>query len=420
MTPVGVLVVAIGGEACASGALSMGWHANADVPFRPGDEFPFEDRALVRIDCGGFAAELEPAAKLHFLLECRRSLRPRGELSIAVDTRRGAAQDLARIATRVGLDVEDSEPTASGAAPGLRFTKPDRMLCGNALVSILIPAYNEAFFAACLDSALAQTYDRIEIVVCDDSPGTGIEAIARTRASRFPVRYERNAARRGPRGNFTRCFELARGEFVKFLCDDDLLAPTCVAALVDAFRNAPDITLATSARQRIDADGRLLEDQPATNPVAAEDSVIAGHVLANAMIVTGLNMVGEPSTALFRKTELLGQAPEYFRFGDEAGHGFIDLVTWATLLLRGDAVYLRERLSSFRIHPGQRQRDPAKVKRNFASARSLQAAWLDLGLHARLRPDVLLMKPYPPAGEGEWRTLRSTWPREPHRVSAAT
>ena len=419
MTPDGGLAVAIGRESRAPGMLRMGWHADADVPFRPGDEFPFEDRTLASIDCGGFVTKLESAQKLHFLLECRRSLRPHGELRITVAAASDAARDLARLAERVGLDAENPD-SAPGVAPSLRVTKPDRMLRGDPLVSILIPAYNEPFFGACFDSALAQTYERIEIVVCDDSPGTGIEAIARTRASRFPVRYERNAARRGPRGNFKRCFELARGEFVKFLCDDDLLAPTCVAALVAAFRNAPDITLATSARQRIDADGRLLEDQPATNPVAAEDSVIAGHVLANAMIVTGLNMVGEPSTALFRKTDLLGQAPEYFRFGDEAGHGFIDLVTWATLLLRGDAVYLRERLSSFRIHPGQRQRDPAKVKRNFASARSLQAAWLDLGLHARLRPDVLLMKPYPPAGEGEWRTLRSTWPREPRRVSAAT
>ncbi|HTP97783.1 MAG TPA: glycosyltransferase family A protein [Casimicrobiaceae bacterium] len=278
------------------------------------------------------------------------------------------------------------------------------MLRGDPLVSILIPAYNEPFFGACFDSALAQTYERIEIVICDDSPGTGIEALARTRASRFPVRYERNATRRGPRGNFTRCFELARGEFVKFLCDDDLLAPTCVAKLLDAFRNAPDIALATTARQRTDAEGRPLADQPATVPVVAEDSVIAGYTLANAMIFAGLNTVGEPSTTLFRKTELLGQAPEYFRFGDEAGHGIIDLITWAALLLRGDAVYLRERLSSFRNHPGQRQHDPKKAQRNIESIRGLQAAWLALGLHRRLKPDALLVKPYPPPADTDWRS----------------
>src|SRR5262249_44919843 len=161
--------------------------------------------------------------------------------------------------------------------------------------------------------------------------------IARGLAGAFPIRYERNKTRLGPRGNFTRCFERAGGEFVKFLCDDDLLAPTCVASLLDAFRRAPDVTLAISARMRIDVSGLPLDDQPATVPIVAEDMLIAGHSLANAMLTAGLNFVGEPSTALFRKAELSDQAPEYFRFQGEAGHGVIDMVTWAALLLKGDA-----------------------------------------------------------------------------------
>lgn len=397
------LLVAIGNSLPTPGVLSMGWHADADVPFRPGDEFPFEDSAVARIDCGGFLADLETAAKLYFFIECRRSLESGGEIRVAL---RGAsttaARDLARLAAKAGLDEADCD--ASESATSLRFTKSDRRLRGDPLVSILIPAYNERFFAACLDSALAQTYERIEIVICDDSAGTGIEAIVQARARRFPVNYERNATRRGPRGNFTRCFERARGEFVKFLCDDDELAPDCVARLLDAFRKSPDITLATSARQRIDFDGRRLDDQPATVPIVADDSVIVGHALANAMIIAGLNTVGEPSTALFRKSELFGEGPEYFRFGETAGHGIIDMVTWATLLLKGDAVYLRDRLSSFRIHPGQRQHDPTKWRRNIESIRSLQAAWLELGLHGRVRPDVLLVKPLPDAEEAEWRS----------------
>ena len=96
-------------------------------------------------------------------------------------------------------------------------------------------------------------------------------------------------------------------------------------------------------------------------PIVAEDKVIAGPTLANAMIMAGLNTVGEPSTALFRKGELLDQAPEYFRFDGVAGHGIIDMVTWAALLLKGDAVYRSEALSAFRIHAGQRQHDPSKT-----------------------------------------------------------
>ena len=376
------------------GVLRMGWESDCDVPFRPSEEFPFEDRALDGIDCGEFIHALDRAAKLHFLLECRRTLKPGARIGIAPRERAeaDAAGELPRLAALVGL-----EPAPEG------FAKRDRRLATDPLVSILIPAYNARFFAACLDSALAQTYDHVEIVICDDSPEREIEEIVRGRANRFPIRYERNETRLRPRGNFTRCFDRARGEFVKFLCDDDLLAPTCVASLLDTFRSAPDIVLATSPRQRIDENGQRLDDQPATVPIVAADAVIAGHTLANAMLMAGLNVVGEPSTALFRKAELLDQAPEYFRFLSEPGHGVIDMVMWAALLLKGDAVYLRERLSSFRIHPGQRQHDPAKARRNVESIRSLQAAWLDLGLHQRLAADALLTQPFPPSSGVDWQ-----------------
>jgi SAM-dependent methyltransferase len=389
---VGLRVVVGGAMPREPGALRMGSEQGCDIPFCPGDEFPFEDRALASIECGEFIPTLDRATRLHFLLECRRTLKPGGHIGIEPRTRaEDDVDDLARLAALVGLDA---------ARDG--FTKRDRRLSGHPLVSILIPAYNPRFFAACLDSALAQTYDPIEVVICDDSPGPEIEAIVRGGTSRFPIRYERNQTRLRPRGNFSRCFERARGEFVKFLCDDDLLAPECVASLVDAFRGAPDIVLATSPRQRIDEHGRSLDDQPATVPIVAADAVIAGHTLANAMLMAGLNVVGEPSTALFRKAELLDQAPDYFRFVNEAGHGIVDMVMWTALLLKGDAVYRRERLSSFRIHAGQRQHDPAKAQRNIESIRGLQAAWLDLGLHQRLAPDVLLTREFPPTGAGDW------------------
>ena len=429
MTEQPALRVHIDGDGAAvarAGYLSMGAHAAADVPYRPGEDFPFEDRAVDGIICGGFIHALARAARVRLLLECRRSLKPGGRLEVARDpTGTAREHQLARDAALVGLDA---------VAP-LAFAKRDRILSADALVSIVIPAYNPRFFPAALDSALAQSYGHVEIVVCDDSPGPEIEQVARASAPRFPIRYERNATRLGPRGNFTRCFERASGEFVKFLCDDDLLAPGCVASLLDAFGQAPDVTLATSARLRIDESGLPIDDQPATVPIVAADSLIAGYSLANAMLTAGLNFVGEPSTALFRKGELADRAPEYFRFEGEAGHGVIDMVTWTALLLKGDAVYLRERLSSFRIHPGQRQHDPAKAQRNADSIRGLQAAWLRLGLHERLRSDALVIKPFPPQEAVDWReepmlgfaarpiasragsnTLRATEPRGTERT----
>ena len=46
-----------------------------------------------------------------------------------------------------------------------------------ARVSLVIPAHHPRFFAAALHSALAQTYEALEVIVCDDSHGIEIEAI---------------------------------------------------------------------------------------------------------------------------------------------------------------------------------------------------------------------------------------------------
>lgn len=407
---------------------------DADVPLVPADGLPFTDRSVAVIEGGTLFESFDLPGALSLLLECRRVLQPGGILRLCCPRRAAAPSsadvpagdinasarppDLRHLAAQVGFGAaspadgpgpEPAEPMAAlpgGASPAIEFTKPDRRVTGNPLVSILIPAYNPRFFDACLDSALAQTYANIEIVVCDDSEGTEIEAIARRGMARRALRYERNPGRLHGRANYIKCFAAARGEFVKFLNDDDLLMPACVQTLLDAFRREPDLALATSRRQRIDAAGNPLPDQPATLPIVGADSVIAGFTLANAMLMAGLNIVGEPSTTLFRKADLMAQKPDYFCFDGAYGWGVLDMATWSTLLLMGNAVYLRSCQSSFRIHPAQRQQDPGIRERTVTGIRNLQAAWLRLGLYARKPPDHLLVKPFPSAEDRGWQLQR--------------
>jgi glycosyltransferase involved in cell wall biosynthesis len=103
------------------------------------------------------------------------------------------------------------------------------------MVTIGIPTYNRAagHLCAALESALAQKYQPLEIIVSDNcsTDNTG-EVIARYADPR--IRYVRHDPGLGPLGNFNYCVEAAKGDYLLLLHDDDLIDPdmieTCMAA----------------------------------------------------------------------------------------------------------------------------------------------------------------------------------------------
>ncbi|MBI4996376.1 MAG: glycosyltransferase [Rhodocyclales bacterium] len=224
------------------------------------------------------------------------------------------------------------------------------------LVSILIPAYNTRFFPAALDSAMAQTYPELEVIVCDDSADDGIGKYverARERAP-FPIHYEKNPTRL-IRGNRNKCYALSRGEYIKFLNDDDLLVPTCIERMVAVIDDRPDISLVTSHRELIDEDGNAQPGISATLRPVDQDAVIAGRSLCRAVLDSAVNFIGEPTSVLFRRRDLAPLLPDILRFHGQPVTYFSDVAMWFTLLQAGDAAYLVDTLSAFRRHTGQAQ-----------------------------------------------------------------
>ncbi|WP_416242943.1 glycosyltransferase [Azospira sp. APE16] len=240
----------------------------------------------------------------------------------------------------------------------LEFTKQDRRLAADAtpMVSIPIPAYRATYFEAALTSALTQTWKNLEIIVCDDCPDDSVAAIVHKYESDSRLRYIRNPQNLGGYQNLIQCLEVSQGEFVKFLNDDDLLAPDCIERFLEAFRTYPDVTLAFSKRHLIDAQGIILPDEAFNARLSNEDCLMDGQGLAASAVALAANIIGEPSTVMCRRSDLAKIKPHFMTFGGyEQIRVVNDLAAWFNLLSIGNAAYFAAPLSSFRRHAEQRQ-----------------------------------------------------------------
>ncbi|MGF1494602.1 MAG: glycosyltransferase [Microcoleaceae cyanobacterium] len=102
------------------------------------------------------------------------------------------------------------------------------------LVSIVIPTYNgEQFISETLQTALQQTYTNLEIIVSDDGSVDQTLDIVHSfqQQCNWPcsVLTHKNY---GLVGNLNFCIQQARGKYIKFLFQDDLLEPDCIAEMV--------------------------------------------------------------------------------------------------------------------------------------------------------------------------------------------
>ncbi len=101
------------------------------------------------------------------------------------------------------------------------------------LVSILIPAYNaEAWISDTLRSAIAQTWERKEIIVVDDGSTDQTLAVARQfESDQVKVLTQKNQGASATRNN---AFALSKGDYVQWLDADDLMAPEKTASQMEA------------------------------------------------------------------------------------------------------------------------------------------------------------------------------------------
>lgn len=124
------------------------------------------------------------------------------------------------------------------------------------LVSVVIPAYNQAqFLRQAIDSVLAQTYRQFEIIVVDDGSTDETSSVATAYGDRVRYIHQENLGLAGARNTG---IQNARSQLICLLDADDQWLPQYLEKMVDLFLEDRGAAVYYCCAQAIDGDGKIL------------------------------------------------------------------------------------------------------------------------------------------------------------------
>ncbi|SHF15876.1 Glycosyltransferase involved in cell wall bisynthesis [Marinitoga hydrogenitolerans DSM 16785] len=228
------------------------------------------------------------------------------------------------------------------------------------LVSILIPTHNRfKFFKQAFDSALNQTYENIEILVGDNSDNFEtkeyIEKFLFNYDGEKTIKYYYNANKTKKNdfglSNSNLLLQKAKGEYISFLYDDDLIHKEKIRIMMHFFILEKNVSLVTSYRKLIDEKGDFINDSIATRRLVDKLVILNGEEAIRKLIMSTVNFIGEPSTVIFRKKDVENNT--FAKYKNIVAKGNWDIFQWVNNLEKGNLVYIPYALNYIRKHSKQ-------------------------------------------------------------------
>jgi glycosyltransferase involved in cell wall biosynthesis len=208
-------------------------------------------------------------------------------------------------------------------------------------VTIVMAAFRATFLDEAVRSVLEQDYPELELVALDDSGGADVMPILERHASRDPerVRIVKHPTV-GQARTLNRGFELARGELLGHLGDDDVLLPGAVAKLAGALASAPEAVVAHGAYQVMDETGEVTGTAR-----TGEWSLVEALRLHHSPVGPG---------ALVRRPvlERMGGWDPDLRYRS-------DFDFWIRVASAGPFAFVSDPVARWRAHPGALSAEPA-------------------------------------------------------------
>ncbi|MBM6840539.1 glycosyltransferase [[Clostridium] spiroforme] len=167
------------------------------------------------------------------------------------------------------------------------YNEPEIELTYKPLISILIPTYNigAKFLSQCLDSVLNQSYQNFEICIADDC-STNQETLStlkyyQNRDKRIKIVFRKE---NGHISNATNsALEIANGEYVGLLDNDDLLAPNALYEVVKALNDDYTIDMIYSDEDKLDLNGHRCE--PHFKPDFSPDTLLSLNYICHFTVI---------------------------------------------------------------------------------------------------------------------------------------
>jgi len=227
-------------------------------------------------------------------------------------------------------------------------------------VSIVIPTYNgQRHIRDAVRSVVAQTCLPYEMVVSDSGSRDDTLKIIEEemKGARFPLRILPQRTP-GMVPNWNAAARAAKGEYIKFLFQDDVLEPACIEKMWDVVAHHPKVGFVWCARNVIACPGYELHpvgkwlventgldrDQLRLKPLQHGRRILGSRKLLD----ESWNKIGEPTCVMIKRSvfEQVGGFSTHLK-------QLVDVEMWYRALTVTWAAFIDEPLACFRVHLDQ-------------------------------------------------------------------
>jgi len=217
--------------------------------------------------------------------------------------------------------------------------------------SIVITTYNRlSLLKRAIESALAQTLP-CEVVVADDCSSDGTEAylcglIADQKAkgdSRLV--YHRNPANMGHAGTINAGVQVASGDWIKPVDDDDYLALDCIEKITRAINLRPQAVICSCQAAQVDVNQYEISRTRKAGP--GKIFYIPQEDIHYGMLIEQIPF-GTPIQVAFRRDAFLKSSG----WDSRLDVNFDDIDSWVKISQFGDAVFINDCLAYRTVWPG--------------------------------------------------------------------